>query len=144
MVRRSAPASRRWVAKECRKVWQPTVFWMPAFRAVVRQIVNMPFVVIADPFPALYLLGNRQACGFIQRQYSRKVSSNFGLSGTSRSYVPEKVMCSGAGQSLRRQSPGSDCPAHNYLPLNEAMSLSAGRKPSVPIIVRHLPHGNLM
>jgi integrase len=45
-----------------------------------------------------------------------------------RSYVPEKVMCSGAGQSLRRQSPGSDCPAHNYLPLNEAMSLSAGRK----------------
>ena len=45
-----------------------------------------------------------------------------------RSYVPGKVMCSGTGQNLRRQAPGSDCAAHNYLPLNEAMSLSAGRK----------------
>jgi len=45
-----------------------------------------------------------------------------------RSYVPGKVMCSGRTQHLRRQAPGSDCPAHNYLPLNEAMSLSAGRK----------------
>ena len=45
-----------------------------------------------------------------------------------RSYVPGKVMCSGRRQKLRRQAPGDDCPAHNYLPLNEAMSLSAGRK----------------
>ena len=44
------------------------------------------------------------------------------------SYVPGKVMCSGRRQKLRRQAPGDDCPAHNYLPLNEAMSLSAGRK----------------
>jgi site-specific recombinase XerD len=45
-----------------------------------------------------------------------------------RSYVPENIMCSGSGQNLRRQAPRSDCPAHNYLPLNEAISLSAGRK----------------
>ena len=45
-----------------------------------------------------------------------------------RSYVPGKVMCSGRRRNLRRQASGSDCPAHNYLPLNEAMSLSAGRK----------------
>ena len=44
------------------------------------------------------------------------------------SYVPGKVMCSGRRRNLRRQASGSDCPAHNYLPLNEAMSLSAGRK----------------
>jgi len=42
--------------------------------------------------------------------------------------VPRKVMCSGPRRNLRRQASGSDCPAHNYLPLNEAMSLSAGRK----------------
>jgi integrase/recombinase XerD len=45
-----------------------------------------------------------------------------------RSDVPRKVMCSEPRRNLRRQAPGSDCPAHNYLPLNEAMSLSAGRK----------------
>ncbi len=45
-----------------------------------------------------------------------------------RSDVPRKVMCSGPRRNLRRQASGSDCPAHNYLPLNEAMSLSAGRK----------------
>jgi site-specific recombinase XerD len=45
-----------------------------------------------------------------------------------RSDVPRKVMCSGRRRNLRRQASGSDCPAHNYLPLNEAMSLSAGRK----------------
>ena len=45
-----------------------------------------------------------------------------------RSDVPRKVMYSGPRRNLRRQAPGSDCPAHNYLPLNEAMSLSAGRK----------------
>jgi site-specific recombinase XerD len=45
-----------------------------------------------------------------------------------RSYVPGKVMCSGPRRKLRRRAHGSDCPAHNYLPLNEAMSLSAGRK----------------
>ncbi len=45
-----------------------------------------------------------------------------------RSDVPGKVMYCGPGRNLRRQAPGSDCPAHNYLPLNEAMSLSAGRK----------------
>ncbi len=45
-----------------------------------------------------------------------------------RSYVPGKVMCSGRRRNLRRQASGSDGPAHNYLPLNEAMSLSAGRK----------------
>ena len=45
-----------------------------------------------------------------------------------RSYVPGKVMCSGRRPNLRRQASGSDCPAHNYLPLNEAMSSSAGRK----------------
>ena len=45
-----------------------------------------------------------------------------------RSYVPGKVMRSGPRRNLRRQASGSDCPAHNYLPLNEAMSLSAGRK----------------
>ena len=45
-----------------------------------------------------------------------------------RSYAPGKVMCSGPRQNLGRQAPGNDCPAHNYLPLNEAMSLSAGRK----------------
>ena len=45
-----------------------------------------------------------------------------------RSYVPGKVMCSGRRRNLRRQASGSDCPAHNYLPLNEAMSLSVGRK----------------
>jgi integrase/recombinase XerD len=45
-----------------------------------------------------------------------------------RSYVPGKVMCSGRRRNLRRQASRSDCPAHNYLPLNEAMSLSAGRK----------------
>src|SRR5437667_8705471 len=47
---------------------------------------------------------------------------------TSRSDVPGKVMYCGPGRNLRRQAPGSDCPAHNYLPLNEAMSLSVGRK----------------
>src|SRR6516165_1171394 len=45
-----------------------------------------------------------------------------------RSDVPRKVMCSGPRRNLRRQASGSNCPAHNYLPLNEAMSLSAGRK----------------
>jgi site-specific recombinase XerD len=45
-----------------------------------------------------------------------------------RSYVPGKVMRSGPRRKLRRQAHGSDWPAHNYLPLNEAMSLSAGRK----------------
>ncbi len=45
-----------------------------------------------------------------------------------RSDVPGKVMYCGPGRNLRRQAPGSDCPAHNYLPLNEAMSLSVGRK----------------
>src|SRR6266508_6768120 len=40
-----------------------------------------------------------------------------------RSYVPGKVMRRGRRQNLRRQTPGSDWPAHNYLPLNEAMSL---------------------
>jgi len=45
-----------------------------------------------------------------------------------RSYVPGKVMRRGLRQNLRRQTPGSDRPAHNYLALNEAMSLSAGRK----------------
>ena len=45
-----------------------------------------------------------------------------------RSYVLGKVMRSGPRRKLRRQAQGSDCPAHNYLPLNEAMSLSAGRK----------------
>ena len=44
------------------------------------------------------------------------------------SYVLGKVMRSGPRRKLRRQAQGSDCPAHNYLPLNEAMSLSAGRK----------------
>src|SRR6516162_4777693 len=44
-----------------------------------------------------------------------------------RSDVPRKVMCSGPRRNLRRQASGSNCPAHNYLPLNEAMSLSAGR-----------------
>ncbi len=45
-----------------------------------------------------------------------------------RSYVPGKVMWSGPRRNLRRQASGSNCPAHNYLPLSEAMSLSAGRK----------------
>src|SRR5215469_14930303 len=45
-----------------------------------------------------------------------------------RSDVPRKVMCSGPRRNLRRQASGSNYPAHNYLPLNEAMSLSAGRK----------------
>src|SRR2546427_9689825 len=45
-----------------------------------------------------------------------------------RSYVPGKVMRSGPRENLGRQAPRSDSPAHNYLPLNEAMSLSAGRK----------------
>src|SRR5207244_247862 len=45
-----------------------------------------------------------------------------------RSYVPGKVMRSGPRENLRRQAPRGDSPAHNYLPLNEAMSLSAGRK----------------
>src|SRR6266513_6235442 len=45
-----------------------------------------------------------------------------------RSDVPGKVMYCGPGRNLRRQAPGSDCPAHNYLPLNEAMSLSVGRE----------------
>ena len=31
-----------------------------------------------------------------------------------RSDVPGKVMCSGPRRNLRRQAPGSDCPAHNY------------------------------
>ena len=45
-----------------------------------------------------------------------------------RSYVPGKVMRRVLRQNLRRQTPGNDCPAHNYLPLNEAISLSVGRK----------------
>src|SRR5438128_683661 len=45
-----------------------------------------------------------------------------------RSYVPGKVMRSRLREKLRRQAPRSDCPAHNDLPLNEAMSLSAGPK----------------
>ena len=45
-----------------------------------------------------------------------------------RSYVPEKVMRCELRENLGRQAPRSDFPAHNYLPLNEAMSLSAGRK----------------
>jgi site-specific recombinase XerD len=45
-----------------------------------------------------------------------------------RSYVPGKVMCSGRRQNLRRQAPGSDRSAHNYLPLNDARNLSVGRK----------------
>ena len=44
------------------------------------------------------------------------------------SYAPQMVMCSGLRQNLRRQACGSNCPAHNYLPLSEAMSLSTGRK----------------
>jgi len=45
-----------------------------------------------------------------------------------RSYVPGKVMRRESRQNLGRQAPGSDGSAHNYLPLSEAMSLSAGRK----------------
>ena len=44
------------------------------------------------------------------------------------SYVPGMVMCSWTRTELRGQAGGDDCLAHNYLPLSEAMSLSAGRK----------------
>src|SRR5206468_11159224 len=61
-------------------------------------------------------------------QNSRSTFSVRSASGTYLSYVPEKVMRCELRENLGRQAPRSDFPAHNYLPLNEAMSLSAGRK----------------
>ena len=130
MLRRSAPCSSRCVAKQCLSVWGCTGFLMPARLAAFRQACQTTFVEIGRSSTCWRLPGNSHWLGFRRnrRQCSRSSLSNFGLSITSRSDVPRKVMCSGPRRNLRRQASGSNCPAHNYLPLNEAMSLSAGRK----------------
>ena len=130
MLRRSAPCSSRCVAKQCLSVWGCTSFWMPARLAAFRHACQTTFVEIGLSLVWCRLPGNSHTLGlrFNRHQCSRSSLSSFGLSITSRSDVPGKVMYCGPGRNLRRQAPGSDCPAHNYLPLNEAMSLSVGRK----------------
>lgn len=60
-----------------------TRFSMPARLAANLQASQATFGVIGLSARQLWMVpGNNQVLGFIQRQYSRKVSSSLGLSGT--------------------------------------------------------------
>jgi hypothetical protein len=60
IVRRSAPASSRCVAKQCRSVCGPSFLWMPPRVAAARQTFHTVLSEIGCSLPgALLLLGNR-------------------------------------------------------------------------------------
>ena len=90
MVRRSAPASSRCVAKQCLSVCGCTSFWRPARWAAFLQASQTTLVVIGVSPVCQRLPGNSHALGLRgnPRQCSRSAASSFGLSITSRSLRP--------------------------------------------------------
>jgi hypothetical protein len=125
MVRMSVPCSKRWTAKACRSECGVIGLEILQIRWAAWHSFSTANLVMCRPGKSP---GKSQSLGFSTRHQARRISRSFGESMMYLSDVPRKVMCSGPRRNLRRQAPGSDCPAHNYLPLNEAMSLSAGRK----------------
>ncbi len=72
-----------------------TCFLMPARLVALRHACQTTFVEIGLSLLWCRLPGNSHTLGFRfnRRQCLRNSSSSFGLSMTSRSYVPGKVMC---------------------------------------------------
>src|SRR6188472_2922891 len=89
MVRRSAPASRRCVAYECRRVCGLTRRSIPAAVAAKRTASQTTFEVSGRSarHPSR-VPGNKYVCGRIQRSYARRAASRLALSGTSRPCAP--------------------------------------------------------
>src|SRR5260370_4488646 len=81
MVRRSAPASSRCVAKQCLSVCGCTSFWRPACWAAFLQASQTTLVVIGVSPVCQRLPGNSHALGLRCNplQCSRSTSSSFGL-----------------------------------------------------------------
>src|SRR6202043_1216532 len=82
-------ASSMCVAKLCLSVWGATCLAMPACFAASATAVQTIFSVMGTSARQLLTVpGNRYVFGFIQRQYSRRVPSSFGVNRTSRSRPP--------------------------------------------------------
>src|ERR1035437_5208980 len=61
IIRMLTPCSSKWVAKQCRRVWNETLFFIPALSA---QFLTMAFNVRSERFtPALPCASNRKILG---------------------------------------------------------------------------------
>ena len=69
MVRRSAPASRRWEAQLCRRLWGERGLVIPALWAACRQANQTTLGVMGTSARTPFTVpGNRKVVGRIQRK----------------------------------------------------------------------------
>src|SRR5438309_11222665 len=88
MVRRSVPASNKWVAQLWRTVCGVTCLRMPArCAASLHAIQTVLSEIGSSSLWRRVRVGNMYSFGFRHRQYSRNVSNSAGLRGRSRSFA---------------------------------------------------------
>src|SRR5439155_8196540 len=88
MVRRSVPASNKWVAQLWRRVCGVTCLRMPArCAASLHAIQTVLSEIGSSSLWRRVRVGNMYSFGFRHRQYSRNVSNSAGLRGRSRSFA---------------------------------------------------------